>query len=203
MCDAAYIINSSVPAHSLCRRWVAGFFAAIFFLLPGHNNGFCAEKSKEMVSTFLKKGPVEKQQTFVETYKNGPAGFEQFAAIVAENYSKNRSIVARLAGDTTTTGRTLYAELLRRCSRGLEVPSWDRAKRELDEMPANEVGERAIHLMADPDLFIRAPAEWAIDIRIGMLNSGRTKIWPMSGDGKTHRRGGGWIEKSGRDHRLW
>lgn len=107
------------------------------------------------------------------------ARWEAFTAVIAENISLGRPVLATLAEDQTDSGVTCYAECLLRCARGVELPSWNRDGKTLDELSLDEIGRRAVKLLNHPDPFVQALADWAIDIRVGMVNGGRTVVWPV------------------------
>lgn len=104
--------------------------------------------------------------------------FDALTATIAEHFSIGRPVLERIHHHPDATN--IYAELLLRCARGVERPSWEREKQDLDECSIHEIGIRAVELLDHPDPFIRAMAEWAIAIRVGMLNGSRTAIWPVS-----------------------
>ena len=131
------------------------------------------------VETLLSMQTNEWVLQIKDVYQQNPERFDVLAGVIAENISKTEPVLDALKQETFITGQTLYAELLVRCARGIEVASWNRVGRELDELTVEEIGSRAIALFDHPDPFIRALAEWAIDIRVGMLNGSRTEIWPM------------------------
>jgi hypothetical protein len=89
-------------------------------------------------------------------------------------------VLETLAQDDSTQTATARAELLVWMARGDEMPRWKRKDRKTKpvEMSTAEAGRRAAALLDHEDPFVRALAEWAIAIRVGMENSGRTSIWP-------------------------
>lgn len=143
-----------------------------------------AHQHRQVYLNLLKQQKTAKLvQTAQAVYKDRDTNrWDALSAVIAENVSLSRPVLESLAQDKSIPGITCYAELLLRCARGVELASWHRTGKDLDELSLDEIGQRAIALMDHPDPFVRALADWAVNVRVGMVNGGRTRVWPQ-GDG--------------------
>ena len=105
---------------------------------------------------------------------------EALGTILALSRDDATAVLDCLAGDQSIEATTLQAELLLWIARGDETPRWKRKERKVQPvlMPTDELGRRAAAFLDHDDPFVRGFAEWAIAVRIGIENSGRTSISP-------------------------
>ncbi len=117
--------------------------------------------------------------------------------VLAVEPEKAAGVLDALAEVRSVATDTLRAELLIWMARGDETPGWKRRQRKTQPptMPTEVIGRRAGELLDHPDPFIRALAEWAIAIRLGVECEGRrAKPWPSAETTDWYRR---WLELKG------
>lgn len=132
------------------------YLLALLFLLNVANAKEANEKTK---IDFLSMQTGHAIQTLKRVYHDEQKTFDHLLSDIAENVSKSHPIIQALANEKSIENRTLYAELLVRCARGLKVPSWERDDHTLDELGLDELGNRASALFDFPDPFVRTLAE--------------------------------------------
>lgn len=128
---------------------------------------------------------------------NADVEIAAMGGLLATTADKARRILDALAEDGSIEAATLRGELLVWMARGDEMPQWKSKDRKTKPqlMSMDEIGRRAAPLLGHDDPFVRALAEWAIAIRLGLECEGRrVKPWPSPEDAAWY---GEWLAVDG------
>ncbi len=138
-------------------------------------------------AALLDAGKADEAAEAVLAARSGPKAPREIDALgraVGPHGRRAAAVLDALARRGGIAADTLRAELLVRAARGDETPGWKRRGRKNapDPMPLGELGRRGAALMGHDDPFVRALAEWALAIRLGVECEMRDNPWPEDAD---------------------
>lgn len=105
---------------------------------------------------------------------------EELGSVLAVHAEAAEPLFSILQERKTLTADTLQTEMLVWLARGDETPRWKRKNRDFEPvvMSTGDVGKHAVKFLSHSDPFVRGLADFAIAIRVGVENIGRTSVWP-------------------------
>ena len=123
-------------------------------------------------------------------------GVEALGTHLARRPTAARAVLDELARNGSPHADLLRAELLLHCAEGFRTSS-DEPPEDAAVLPTDELGRRAATLLDHHDPAVRALAEWAIALRLGLECEGNCpRLWP---DAKQSAWFAAWESLSGED----